>query len=79
MHRRTFPRKDRTWNDCSDCNYFNMRAYAWLSIAAQEGHRLALTRRNLLRESYMTSDQIIEAQHLSAEILNRIKSTNSQD
>lgn len=77
MNRRSFPHKDLFWNDCSDCNYFNIRAYAWLSIAAMEGHQLALARKNLLRESYMTSNQVTKAQNLSIEISNRIQSAKS--
>ncbi|MCY3593818.1 MAG: tetratricopeptide repeat protein [Bacteroidetes bacterium] len=77
MNKRQFPNDGDDYNHCSDCNYFNVRAYAWLSVAAMEGHQLAFAQKTSLRDSFMTSSQITEAQNLSIEIFNRILSANN--
>ncbi|MYC82424.1 MAG: sel1 repeat family protein, partial [Acidobacteria bacterium] len=54
-----------------------VKAYAWLSLAADQGFTSAVGVRKLLKLA-MSSEKVAEAQKLAAELLNRIESSKSQ-
>ena len=54
-----------------------MKAYAWLNLAAAQGDKMAVERRDRLREK-MTAEQVAEAQRLAGEFWERIESSKSE-
>ena len=50
------------------------KAYAWLNLAAAQGHKAAAKSRNQLA-TRMTAEQIAQAQKISVELFNRIKAS----
>ena len=53
-----------------------VEAYAWMILAATQGHEDAVKGKDELR-SKMTAEQIAEAQKLAAELFDRIESSKS--
>ena len=49
----------------------NVLAYAWLILAAAQGNELASENKDQLR-TYMTANQVVRAQELSATLFDRI-------
>ena len=54
-----------------------VKAYAWWNLAAAQGHKGAIKAKASLRKD-MTTEQVAEAQKLSAELYNRIESSKSK-
>ena len=54
-----------------------VKAYAWLNLAAAQGDKMAVERRDRLREK-MTAEQVAEAQRLAGEFWERIESSKSE-
>ena len=54
-----------------------VRAYAWLDLAAAQGNKFAVARKNKLRPK-MTAKQVAKAQKLAAELKERIESLNPE-
>ncbi len=53
-----------------------VEAYAWMILAATQGHEDAVKGKDELR-SKMTAEQVAEAQKLAAELFDRIESSKS--